>query len=186
MSVKLCECGCGLPAPIATYTDKRYGWIKGQPKRFIHNHHHRGHRNVNYNMGLTFDKSQNRWFIRCRDGSYVAYARAVMECHLKRHLKKHEVVHHINGDPSDDRLENLQLMTNQRIHRKHHIKYSNDCLLQKLRDLAIKLGRIPTSSDVDRDPNTPPRETYRARFGGLIKARMLAGLNNGTSEVTRL
>jgi hypothetical protein len=36
-----CHCGCGSRAPIATRTSQRDGWIKGQPKRFIHNHHGR-------------------------------------------------------------------------------------------------------------------------------------------------
>jgi len=35
---KLCECGCGIPAPIAKYTDKRWGHIKGQSIRFINGH----------------------------------------------------------------------------------------------------------------------------------------------------
>lgn len=35
---KKCECGCGLPAPIARKTDRRSGSIKDQPVRFIHNH----------------------------------------------------------------------------------------------------------------------------------------------------
>lgn len=34
----LCECGCGQPAPIATRTDRYFGWIKGQHKRFILGH----------------------------------------------------------------------------------------------------------------------------------------------------
>lgn len=34
----LCECGCGRPAPIATRTDRQWGWVKGQPKRFINGH----------------------------------------------------------------------------------------------------------------------------------------------------
>lgn len=38
MKLKLCECGCGQPAPIATTTNKRRGVIKGQPRRFIHGH----------------------------------------------------------------------------------------------------------------------------------------------------
>jgi hypothetical protein len=36
---KLCECGCGLPAPIAKRSDPRYGHVKGQPIRFIRGHH---------------------------------------------------------------------------------------------------------------------------------------------------
>lgn len=34
----LCLCGCGQPTPIAKQTNKRYGYIKGQPIRYIHNH----------------------------------------------------------------------------------------------------------------------------------------------------
>lgn len=42
-SIKLCECGCGLPAPIAKTTDKRgYGTVKGQPLRFIRGHNPNG------------------------------------------------------------------------------------------------------------------------------------------------
>jgi hypothetical protein len=40
-TVKLCGCGCGEPAPIATITRAKYGWVKGRPTRFVHNHHHR-------------------------------------------------------------------------------------------------------------------------------------------------
>lgn len=40
--MKLCECGCGNPAPIATNTDATRGRIKGQPLKFIHGHSQRG------------------------------------------------------------------------------------------------------------------------------------------------
>lgn len=36
--IKLCECGCGLPTPIAKMTNNTYGWVKGRPKRFIQGH----------------------------------------------------------------------------------------------------------------------------------------------------
>lgn len=35
---QLCECGCGEPAPLAEVTRRREGWVKGQPRRFIHGH----------------------------------------------------------------------------------------------------------------------------------------------------
>jgi len=38
MEQKLCECGCGLPTPLAKQTDKRRGHIKGQPMCFLSGH----------------------------------------------------------------------------------------------------------------------------------------------------
>ena len=38
MPIKLCECGCGEPAPIAKITNTKRGHISGQPCRFIYGH----------------------------------------------------------------------------------------------------------------------------------------------------
>jgi len=35
---KLCECGCGKPAPISKVTNRKKGRIKGKPSRFISGH----------------------------------------------------------------------------------------------------------------------------------------------------
>ena len=40
-SGKLCECGCGMPAPLASKTDSRTGAVKGQPQRYVRFHKHR-------------------------------------------------------------------------------------------------------------------------------------------------
>lgn len=40
-AVKLCECGCGLPAPMRTYKAKKHGYFKGEPARFIRGHNTR-------------------------------------------------------------------------------------------------------------------------------------------------
>lgn len=37
-SAKLCECGCGSPAPLARQTYTKRGYVKGQPMRFIAGH----------------------------------------------------------------------------------------------------------------------------------------------------
>lgn len=37
-----CHCGCGEQAPIARDNDRRFGWVKGEPKRFLRGHSRRG------------------------------------------------------------------------------------------------------------------------------------------------
>lgn len=49
MERKLCQCGCGKPAPIYMRTDRRFGQVKGQPAKFIQGHQHRVYRPDTWN-----------------------------------------------------------------------------------------------------------------------------------------
>ena len=59
------------------------------------------------------------------NGKHTGEHRAIMEEYLGRKLTNKEVVHHINGDPRDNRIENLVVLTyseHSEIHlRKHPI-----------------------------------------------------------------
>jgi hypothetical protein len=37
----LCQCSCGLPAPIAPQNNRSKGWVKGEPRPFINRHNRR-------------------------------------------------------------------------------------------------------------------------------------------------
>lgn len=54
-------------------------------------------------------------------GTHVYRYRLVVEAAIGRHLVKGEIVHHKNGIKDDDRLENLELMT-QSQHASLHFK----------------------------------------------------------------
>jgi hypothetical protein len=68
--------------------------------------------NAGAGQGWT-DKRGYRWLYVSEGGKRVARRehRVVMECHLGRRLEPWELVHHRDGDPSNNDLPNLELMT---------------------------------------------------------------------------
>jgi hypothetical protein len=87
-------------------------------------------------------------------GGQIYEHRDVMQKHLGRSLSKDEHVHHINGDKSDNSIENLQVMDGKShwvITRRDHIKpycdlkTDNRLLREQVSRLEMKLQRAITT-----------------------------------------
>lgn len=55
-------------------------------------------------------------------GKAIDEHRHIMQKHLGRKLGFHEVVHHLNGDPRDNRIENLEVVSRSQHSRDHFLE----------------------------------------------------------------
>lgn len=84
------------------------------------------------------------------DGKKRKHHRMIMEQHLGRTLLKNEVVHHINGDKTDNRLENLELVDHTEHSNNHNrIKWDID-LAASLLGTGLTLQQIANIVGVSR------------------------------------
>jgi hypothetical protein len=89
---------------------------------------------ITYRSGYRFISQQNHPF--ANNIGYVREHRLIVEKHLGRFLEPGEIIHHINRNRLDNRLENLKL-TNQKSHASFHKpKQNRTCTLCKNRHLA--------------------------------------------------
>ena len=88
-----------------------------------------GDKNPSWKGGVTYFKKKGNYknikYVRCpkpflamaRKDGYVMEHRLLMAQKLQRPLLRAEVVHHVNHNPQDNRIENLQLFDSNKAHK---------------------------------------------------------------------
>lgn len=125
----ICECGCGKPTKIWKHrTEIKNRKFRGYPAPRLQGH---------FTPRLGADNPSFKGRTTSSEGYVLIYApnhpntrsdknvlehRMVMAEHLGRPLQSDEVVHHKNGDKSDNRLENLELLTAGEHRRLHNLE----------------------------------------------------------------
>lgn len=56
-----CQCGCGGKTRLARQSSSKYGWVRGQPLRFINGHNKRIHATPADHLWSMVDKSGDCW-----------------------------------------------------------------------------------------------------------------------------
>ena len=124
MTEGLCECGCGHKTTIAKENNKRRGWVKGRPIRFIHGHQHSGENNWQWHGGRRL--SQGYAFIkapenpRADEHGYVSEHILIAEHALGKRLPCDALIHHVDENGLNNKNGNLVICQNIGYHKLLH------------------------------------------------------------------
>ena len=116
-----CQCGCGQRTKIAKGTDKRKGWVKGQPKSFINGHNMRGERNHGWGGGRSHHGSgyimiKTPGHPKANRGGYVFEHILICEKALGKYLPLLSEPHHFDGNKANNVNGNLVICQDRAYH----------------------------------------------------------------------
>lgn len=153
-----CECGCGAPTPVAKTSRPDRGQYTGYPLRFVHGHNARvltpeqtsgwkgGVRGIDQYGYVAIHRPD---YPGARADGSVLVHRMVYEESRGVRLPPGILVHHVNGDKSDNRPENLVAFTRVEHKRAHRLAnaiislFLDDRLLEAAKAHVREHGSLP-------------------------------------------
>lgn len=114
--MKLCECGCGQPAPLANMTNVKRGYVSGQPRRFVAGHYKRPRTSGGYLMRTVVGHPRG-------GASGCVYEHVlVAEKALGKLLPAGVEVHHVDEDQHNNANSNLVICQDKAFHKLLHVR----------------------------------------------------------------
>ena len=114
-----CACGCGKTVYRDKYTLKRF------PKSYVSGHQFKGYLNINWNNGQYITLRGQVFLKRPQHQNadkrgYIRRSIYNMSKYLNRPIKNNELVHHKDGNPTNDDIDNLVIISRQTHASLHH------------------------------------------------------------------
>jgi len=117
--MKLCDCGCGSPTPVAKRTSNRDGFKKGEPRRFAPGHHvPSGENHYAWKGGRSVGPAGHIYL--SDNGTMVLEHRKIASDVLGKPLPPGVVVHHLNNNAGENANNNLVICENDAYHKRLH------------------------------------------------------------------
>jgi hypothetical protein len=149
--------------------------VKGQPLRYLPYHHNRGETNPNYKGHETTIKN-GRYYVRQPDGTFERRYRMVMGEKLGRPLLPTEIVHHKDGDKTNDDPDNLEVHESHRAHLLQHHYWDDEDVITALRAIVTELGHAPTATEYMAKGYRPEKKVIYRLFGSWPNAMKAIGV----------
>lgn len=99
-----CHCGCGQKTNLAQQTSTKYGWIKGEPLKFILGHALKGTSGQNRKEIIISTHGYETTFCPRHPKAHKGYVYThilIAESVLGKSLPPRAVVHHVDGDKQE-------------------------------------------------------------------------------------
>jgi hypothetical protein len=129
MTCGLCLCGCGAPTRVATHTDRSKGWVRGEPLKYVFGHSAKVTGPAQTQRAIGGRHSTSHGYVRVlvgrgvRQYEHILVAERALGRPLKNLGRGHpntEVVHHIDGDKTNNAPTNLLICTHRYHTELHH------------------------------------------------------------------
>lgn len=120
--VRVCACGCGEPTLLHRQSWHAIGVVAKTPQTWVAGHQLRRH--FPHNANQTDARGYFRRFVpghpNASKHGFVYEHRLIVEAHIGRYLTRNEEVHHIDGNKSNNNIDNLRVMTKASHRTLHH------------------------------------------------------------------